>query len=334
DNNGYVDDVYGFNFGDHNSDPMDVGNLAGSAVAGVIGAVSDNGKGIAGINWSVRLMALRLMISDGTFTWAAVTEALKYVAMMKERGVNIRVAYVGAVADLSGFDEDQHETLKKLDNLGVLVVAFPFPLADNDKSPGYPACYPVPNIITVTGLEQNGLLTSRAGWGKTNVDLAAPAGNIPTADGSGPRLYWVAAQGGQFYLGAAHVAGAAALLAAAWPDATAPQIKAALLESVDLVPALTNKVATHGRLNAGRAMDHLTTVMTGPRSLPQLGIARSGSGAILTWPTSVASVVLEQSSTLLPQGWAPVSGPRETNGLSITINVSIADRAFFRLRQP
>jgi hypothetical protein len=52
------------------------------------------------------------------------------------------------------------------------------------------------------------------------------------------------------------------LLAAAWPNATPAQIKTALLESVDLLPGLTNKVSTHGQLNVGRAMDYLTAEMT------------------------------------------------------------------------
>jgi hypothetical protein len=134
----------------------------------------------------------------------------------------------------------------------------------------------------------------------------------------------------------AQVAGAAALLAAAWPNATPAQIKTALLESVDLLPGLTNKVASHGRLNVGRAMDYLTAVMTSTPTLPPLSIALSGTNVVLTWPASAASAVLEQTSTLpsLPQGWTAVPGPLETNGLSIAITVPFTDRAFFRLRRP
>src|SRR6184192_1710466 len=58
DGDGYVDDVYGINPADHNSDPMDIYNH-GTACAGILGAVGNNGLGLAGVNWSLRIMALR-----------------------------------------------------------------------------------------------------------------------------------------------------------------------------------------------------------------------------------------------------------------------------------
>jgi hypothetical protein len=105
------------------------------------------------------------------------------------------------------------------------------------------------------------------------------------------------------------VSGAAALLAAAWPNASPVQIKTALPESVDLLSVLTNKVSTHGRPNVGRAMDYLTGTMTSTPTLPPVSVARSGSCVILSWPTNAASAVLEQTPTLpsLPQGWTAVS---------------------------
>src|SRR6266702_1379084 len=96
DGDGYVDDVYGINPGGHNSDPMPSGlhGYHGTACAGIIGAVGNNTLGIAGVNWSVRMMALRWGDSL-TFrlrgVLSAVLESFEYVIQQRRRGVNVRV---------------------------------------------------------------------------------------------------------------------------------------------------------------------------------------------------------------------------------------------------
>jgi subtilisin family serine protease len=338
DANGYVDDIHGIDLVDGDSDPMDVPSgpyYRGTEVGGAIGAVGNNGLGITGLNWSVKLMALRYVPPEagpGFVSSPQLLESqavgLNYVRQLKERGVNIRVvcfALIGFASDPA--QQKVKDALQELGNLGVVAVAVVGGIRDNDSSPTYPACYNLPNLISVTGSTQSGELYSVAAWGRTNVHLAAPVDVIRTTSGGATDEY---VDSNAFTTPAGYVAGAAALLTAAWPAATPAQIKTALLESVDLVPALTNKVVSHGRLNVGRAMDSLIAMMT----LPRLSIARSGSNALLTWPTSAASALVEQTSTLFPQEWRAVSGPRETNGLSITINVPIADGAFFRLHQP
>ena len=98
DGNGKVDDVYGIDTADdargNDSDPFDQGANGfyhGSLVAGIIGARAQNGVGITGLNWSVQLMAVRAIRSSNLITLADELEALDYVLMMKNRGINIRV---------------------------------------------------------------------------------------------------------------------------------------------------------------------------------------------------------------------------------------------------
>ena len=77
DGNGYVDDVYGYDFANRDGDPMD-DNGHGTHVAGTIGAVGDNGLGVTGINWNVQIMALKFLGADGSGTSADAIEALNY----------------------------------------------------------------------------------------------------------------------------------------------------------------------------------------------------------------------------------------------------------------
>src|SRR5262249_30562201 len=77
DGDGYVDDVHGYNFWDDNGDVTDE-NDHGSHLAGIIGAVGDNGLGIAGIDWNVRLMAIRFTDAQGNGSSDKAVEAIDY----------------------------------------------------------------------------------------------------------------------------------------------------------------------------------------------------------------------------------------------------------------
>ena len=100
DGNGYIDDVYGIDAIDQDSDPMDVGvgqpretgQFHGTACAGIIGATGNNGIGMAGVNWTVRMMAVRVNNTNNQIPYAAALEGVEYLIDMKERGVNIRVS--------------------------------------------------------------------------------------------------------------------------------------------------------------------------------------------------------------------------------------------------
>ena len=77
DNNGYTDDVYGWDFYGNNNDPNDKGTTHGTHVAGTIGAVGDNSTGVVGVNHDVQLMALRFLGPNGG-TLAGAIEAIEY----------------------------------------------------------------------------------------------------------------------------------------------------------------------------------------------------------------------------------------------------------------
>lgn len=267
DGNGYVDDVHGIDAFDHDSDPMDFGwmrndfdgySFHGTAVAGVIGAVGNNGQGMAGVSWNVKLMALRRNGGDVADSTARLyltraLEGYEYVIAMKRRGVN-----VCAVNNSWGFydyNQAQADAFDVAGREGILSICAAGNSAYNsDNYAHWPSCYDFPYVISVAASNPSDTLASFSSFGRGTVDLAAPGEGILTTW----RTNDYNADWGGTSAAAPHVSGAVALLAAAYPTASWWEIKAALLQSVDQLPAFRDKVASHGRLNLARALQVVT----------------------------------------------------------------------------
>jgi subtilisin family serine protease len=79
DGNGFIDDYYGYDFFANDPDPLDE-NGHGTHTAGTIGAVGNNSVGVAGVNWNVRIMAVKIYSATGTdSTSAMLVNAYNYV---------------------------------------------------------------------------------------------------------------------------------------------------------------------------------------------------------------------------------------------------------------
>ena len=265
DGNGYVDDVFGVNTITGSGDPMDYGYRAsdgsifyhGTADAGTVAAVGNNGLGIAGINWNVRVMAIahqNLLVSASLGSFISHTiAAFDYVLEMKRRGVNIQVidADIGNSDIVSQAMVDAIQSAARQDLLIVWS-------ADNhgfnlDVSYFMWNTIDSPNLIVVAATEQNDTLRSDSDYGRSIVHLAAPGGTMPCLDKNGKYTTWQRTSAAT-----PHVAGVAALLCAAKTEITVDEMKAALYGSVDPLTSLKGKVRTNGRLNAARALQSLT----------------------------------------------------------------------------
>jgi subtilisin family serine protease len=89
DGNGFIDDVYGWDFFNNDADPMD-DHSHGTHCAGTIGAVGNNGVGVVGVNWQVSMMAMKFMGASNTGPLSAAISSLNYVTMMRrDHGVNV-----------------------------------------------------------------------------------------------------------------------------------------------------------------------------------------------------------------------------------------------------
>ncbi len=170
DNNGFVDDFYGWDFIDNDGYPLDLDNH-GTHVAGIIAARGNNGEGISGVMWNARIMAVRFLgLSESGSTFAAIA-AIKYAYDNGARIINT-----------SWGGEGYSQALKDTIDQYAADALFIFPAGntgrDNDTSPLYPASFNSPNIISVAATDSLDELASFSSYGVETVDLAAPGANI------------------------------------------------------------------------------------------------------------------------------------------------------------
>lgn len=251
DGNGYVDDIYGWDFDGNNSSVFDgSGDDHGTHVAGTIGAVGGNAKGVAGVCWNVKLMGAKFLGSRGGTTANAI-KAVDYFTDLKTRhGLNL-VATNNSWGG-GGFSQGLQDAIERANQAGILFVAAAGNSgANNDTTASYPSNYPNANIIAVAALTSTGALASYSQYGATTVDICAPGSAVTSTvprSSKGQVISGYASYSGTS-MATPHVAGAAALYASARPGSTAAQIKAAILGSATPTASCNGKVVTNGRLN-------------------------------------------------------------------------------------
>jgi len=191
DGNGYRDDWRGWNFAYNNNNPMD-DNSHGTHVAGTIGAAGNNGKGVAGISWTVKLMAIKIF-DEGAY--GSVSNAIHAVDYATENGACISSNSYGWAyndPDLVANKTAYYNAINRAKNKGKLFIAAAGNYQgntqwyDNDKKAVYPSCYDLDNIVSVLSTDHNDILSSFSHYGKTTVDIGAPGG---TNDGSNKDIY-------------------------------------------------------------------------------------------------------------------------------------------------
>ena len=240
-----LDGSHGFNVVTGSTDPDD-DNGHGTRVAGIIGAMGNNGLGVAGVAWQVQLMACKFTGPGHGF----VSDILVCLDYARTNGARV----VNASWGLDTFDSSLSNAIAALRTNGILVVAAAgngFPARDIDLYPRYPASFDLDNIVAVAATTRTDELVSYSNFGATNVDLAAPGTNIYSTDFPSDSSYaWDEGTS----MAAPHVSGASALLRAAHPVESPAQLIARLVATVDPLPALTGKCLSGGRLNLRKAL--------------------------------------------------------------------------------
>ncbi len=239
DGNGYKDDFRGWNFVFNSNDPYD-DNDHGTFNAGVIGAVGNNGNGIAGINWRVKLMALKFLDANGSGTTEGAAEAIIYAVRNGAKVLNN--SWGGG-----GFSRLLEDVIKFANDQGVLFIAAAgAESSNNDVTPNYPAGYEVLNVVAVTSSDRNDMLSSFSNYGRRTVDVAAPGSVILSTQPL--NRYRILSR-----TATSQATGACALVWAQYPALKPRQVLIRVLGSVDRIAEMINRLTTGGRLNAANA---------------------------------------------------------------------------------
>ncbi|MCC6126191.1 MAG: S8 family serine peptidase [Pirellulales bacterium] len=240
---GFAGDLRGYDFANNDGDPMD-DNGHGTHVAGTIGAVGNNGAGVAGVNWAVSIMPLKFMTASGSGYLSDAIRAINYATMQRSQyGANVRV--INASWGGGSYSSAMQTAITAAGNAGILFVAAAGnDGTNNDASPRYPSGYNSTNIVAVAATDQYDRLASFSCYGTTSVDLAAPGVSIYSTL-PGNRYGGLSGTS----MATPHAAGAAALAWALKPNATVAEVRGALLSGVDRLGGLSGKVASGGRLN-------------------------------------------------------------------------------------
>lgn len=252
DGNGRVDDVRGWDFVNGDGDASD-DQGHGTSVTGVIAASAGNGQGIAGVAPEASVVEAKVLGADGSGSTSVVAAGMRYLADRGARVVNLSLGGPRSYA-MASVLADEPQTL--------FVVAAGNEGVDNDgASASYPCADPAPNVLCVGASTAAEAKASFSNWGATTVDLMAPGASLLTTRPGGA---YARMSGTSF--AAPMVAGAAALVFGRRPQATAAEVKATLLSTVDPVAAYGPVTVTGGRLNLQRAV--AATQASGPVPAP------------------------------------------------------------------
>ena len=257
DNNGVIDDIYGFNAQTGLGDPIDpIGH--GTHVSGIVGATGNNDIGGTGVNWDIRMMEIAFGAAGVSST--AFLVATDYVLQMVSRGENI----VAANASFGGptFVQASKDAIERLNDAGIVFVAAAGNDAtNNDIVAQFPAGYNLPGIITVGATDKHDQQAVFSNFGKTSVDLHAPGveivSTVPTylPQAFGYPVGYDAFDGTS--MATPMVTGAAAMLKGLDSTLTPVEVKNILMATVDKLPQLIDESVTSGRLNLRRAIEQL-----------------------------------------------------------------------------
>ncbi len=276
DRNGKIDDVVGwdFVFDDPDPDPYIFDGKDASRIQpywhsisglGIIGARGNNGIGIAGINWEVSMMLLKIGaqgVPDGMIDAARIDRAAKAIRYAADNGARI-INWSGFVQDvrpsrLAVLEEAIDYAAKK--NVLLVVGAgndgLNIDLASNST---FPACFDLDNIVTVAEIDFKGNLyrytvgerVLGSNFGLKTVDIAAIGDNYSCGLKDNRSVYWLS---GGTSNSAPVVTGIAALLLSARPALSADRLKEILMQTVTKLPSLEGKIKSAGMVNAYRAL--------------------------------------------------------------------------------
>jgi len=290
--------THGFNAITNSCDPMD-DHSHGTHVAGTIGAVGNNGRGVAGVNWTASMMGLKFLSASGSGTTANAIKAIEFAIQAKAAlGSDANVRILSNSWGGGGFSSTLFNQIVAANTNDMLFVAAAGNSAsNNDVFPQYPASYAAANVVSVAATNNRDQRASFSSYGATSVHLGAPGESI---------LSTIPGNGYAYYSGTSmatpHVSGAAALILSACSMTTA-SLKSALLSTVDELVSMSGITTTGGRLNVNGAVGQCTPPTVTVNG--SMGAVTASTGATLAVAVANGPGNRGDWVTLVPSSAAP-----------------------------
>jgi subtilisin family serine protease len=250
----HPNDLFGWNFVNNTNNPLD-DNGHGTNVSGILGAVGNNGMGVAGVDWNVQIMPIKFLGSDGQGAISAFIQGLNYAV---QHGAKIsNNSWEGAPYSQALYDAINNARAHGQ----IFVAAAGNESANDDATADYPASFSqsLNNVVAVAATDSSDHLASFSNWGPHSVDLAAPGVNILSTL---PNGQYGAMSGTS--MATPEVTGALALVWGLHPNWSYTQVINQVLNSVDKLPSLQGKVASGGRLDVAAAVGWNLSTRTTP----------------------------------------------------------------------
>ncbi len=280
----HPNDIFGWNFVNNTNNPFDY-NGHGTNVAGILGAVGNNGIGVVGVDPNVQIMPLQFMGADGSGSVSNFIQALNYSIQHGAKITNN--SWEGAP-----YSQDLYDAIANAKAHGQIFVAAAGNEGTNNYAiPDYPASFStsLTNVVAVAATTNTDQLAYFSNYGPDSVALAAPGVNIYSTL---PGNQYGAMSGTS--MAAPQVAGAMALVWGLHPTWNYVQVIEQVLSTTDKLPSLQGKVETGGRLDLAAAVGWNLSTTTTP-AITSVGVEGSNSssmyGLMLTFnePIDVSS---------------------------------------------
>jgi serine protease len=309
---GAANAIIGWNYVNNNNNPMDE-NGHGTNVAGILGAVGNNGTGVAGVDWNVQIMPVEFMGADGEGSVSSFIEALNFAVQHGAKITNN--SWEGAPYSTALYDAFQNAKAH-----GVICVAAAGNEASNDDTtPDYPASLSTSlnNVVTVAATTNTNQLASFSNYGVHSVDLAAPGVNILSTL---PDNQYGEMSGTS--MATPEVAGAMALVWSLHPSWSYTQVIDQVLDTTTKLPSLEGKVKTGGLLNLAGAVGYRSSVS--PAASPAASPAPRITSVSDKGPTSTSmdSITLTFNEAINPSSFSSSAVTlTNANGTKIPVTV-------------
>ncbi len=337
DNNGYIDDIWGWNFVSSNNNPID-DEGHGTHVAGTIAATGNNGIGVVGVAPGAKVMAVKGLNKEGKGADFALVNAILYAA---DNGADVINCSFGG----KGYVNVYEDAINYANGLGVVVVVAAG--NDSDDVRNYSPAG-VENAITVAATDSNDEKAYFTNWG-SGVDVSAPGVDILSLNASGTTKGFKV---GDKYtrlsgtsMAAPHVAGVAALITSCHPEFSSDQVSMVIQAStIDVNYPGFDYYTGYGRIDASQALKknscldaNIISPVQGSSAMDVVTVTGSAKGNnFLSYTLECAKVtefskepiqwqVLEQSNSPVDKGQLGVFDTTELSSGKYLIRLSVKD---------